>query len=68
MKYNRYFFALAMLLGLTVAVVTNIPESIYAQMNMSAPSAGGAPASTSGNMTTGAPTKTDTFSANGIVH
>jgi len=36
-------------------------------MNMSAPSVGGVPKSTSGNMTTGAPTKTDTFSANGII-
>ena len=55
-----------MLLGLTVVVAVNIPESIYAQMNMSAPSAGGVPTSTSANMTT-APTRTDTFSANGII-
>ena len=55
-----------MLLGLTVVMAANIPESIYAQMNMSAPSAGGVPKSTSGNMTT-ASTKTDTFSANGII-
>ena len=33
---------------------------------MSAPSAGEVPKSTGGNMTT-APTKTDTFSANGII-
>ena len=38
MKYTRSLFGLAMLLGLTVVVAANIPESIYAQMNMSAPS------------------------------
>ena len=62
MNYTRYLFGLAMLFGLTVVVAANIPEPIYAQMNTSAPSAGGLPKSTSGNMTT-APTKTDTFSA-----
>jgi hypothetical protein len=36
-------FGLAMLLGLTVVVTVNIPESIYAQMSMSAPSAGEGP-------------------------
>src|SRR5215469_9241095 len=66
MKYTRSLVALAMLLGLTVAVAANIPESTHAQMNMSALSAGGVPKSTSGNMTT-ASTKTDTFSANGII-
>src|SRR5215831_8239822 len=67
MKYTRSLFGLAMLLGLTVVVALNIPESTYAQMNMSAPPAGGGvPKSTSGNITT-APTKTDTFSANGII-
>src|SRR5215472_3876100 len=66
MRYTRTF-GLTMLLGLTVVVVANIPESTYAQMNMSAPSAGGVPKSTSGNMTTEASTKTDTFSANGII-
>ena len=66
MNYTRSLFGLAMLLGLTVAVAANIPGSIYAQMNMSAPSAGGVSKSTSGNMTT-APTKTDTFFANGII-
>ena len=40
MKYTRSLFCLAGLLGLTVVVVSNIPGSIYAQMNMSAPSAG----------------------------
>ena len=48
MKYTRSLFALAMLLGLTVAVA----ESTHAQMNLSAPSAGGVPKSASGNMTT----------------
>jgi hypothetical protein len=66
MKYTRSLLGIAMLLGLTVVMAANIPESIYAQMNMSAPSAGGVPKSTSGNMTT-ASTKTDTFSANGII-
>jgi hypothetical protein len=67
MKYTRTLCGLAVLLGLIVVVGTNIPESTYAQMNMSAPSAGGGvPKSTSGNITT-APTKTDTFSANGII-
>ncbi|HYV52319.1 MAG TPA: hypothetical protein VE971_03410 [Candidatus Eisenbacteria bacterium] len=54
-------------IGLTVAVAATIPESMHAQMNMSSPSAGGVPKSTSGNMTTEASTKTDTFSANGII-
>ena len=67
MKYTRTLCGLAVLLWLIVVVGANIPESTYAQMNMSAPSAGGVPKSTSGNMTTGAPTKTDTFSANGII-
>ena len=40
MKYTRSLFCLAGLLGLTVVVASNIPGSIYAQMNMSAPSAG----------------------------
>src|SRR5207237_6243070 len=66
MKYIRSLLGLALLLGLTVVVTANIPESIYAQMNMSGPSAGGVPKSTSGNLTT-APTKTDTFSGNGII-
>jgi hypothetical protein len=39
MKYTRSLFGLAMLLGLIVVVASNIPESTYAQMNMSAPSA-----------------------------
>jgi hypothetical protein len=67
-------FALAMLAGLTIVVAANVPESIYAQINnMSAPSAVGPSKSASGNMTVGAPiasttpTKTDTFSANGVI-
>ena len=53
MKYTRCLFGLAMLLGLIVVVTANIPESTYAQMNMSTPTAGGGvPKSTSGNMTT----------------
>jgi hypothetical protein len=74
MKYTRSLFCLAGLLGLTVVVASNIPGSIYAQMNMSAPSAGGVPKSTSGNMTIGSPstssttpTKTETFSGKGII-
>ncbi len=74
MKYTRSLFGLAMLLGLTVVVAANIPESTYAQMNnISAPSAVGPSKSTSGNITIGGPststtpTKTDTFSANGII-
>src|SRR5215469_8313529 len=63
MKYTRTLCGLAVLLWLIVVVGANIPESTYAQMNMSAPSVGGVPKSTSGNM----PTKTDTFSANGII-
>jgi len=43
MKYTRSLLGIAMLLGLTVVMAPNIPESIYAQMNMSAPSAGGGP-------------------------
>ena len=48
MKYTRTF-GLAMLLALTVVVAANISESTYAQINMSTPSAGGVPKSTSGN-------------------
>lgn len=52
MKYTRSLFGLAMLLGLTLVTAANIPESTYAQMNMSVPSAAGVPKSTSGNMAT----------------
>jgi hypothetical protein len=73
MIYTRSLFGLVTLLGLTVVVAANIPVSIYAQINMSAPSAGGVPKSTSGNMTIGSPststtpTKTETFTGKGII-
>jgi hypothetical protein len=64
-KYTT-LFALATLVGLTIVAAASNSESLHAQMSMSAPSAGGVPTNTTGNMTT-APTKTDTFSANGII-